>query len=287
MHPKPQFFGPNPKRLPERPRMTFILGLKCENGLVIAADSQEGDTYTKKHVRKLEQFHGPQWGICWGGSGAAKLVDKFSDKFRQCLEKAPRYDRNDIENIAETCLEAVHKKYSKRLGDLEIVAGCFGIASTMEWHLYKADSQTACMALQGSYCCAGTGDNSLAEFILRNIDFSFGSVRILQAEKLAVLTISLMKEYGDRIGGPIRILEFNEHVVRWLPVLPRKVSEIEKEFPIEVLEGKISSYWADRQDFRGWANEVNADEWKKRKKKRKKHKHFLMQSTSQKSEPGP
>ena len=67
MLPKPK------KRLPERrPRVTFIVGIRCANGLVLAADSQEGDGITKRFVNKLEL------------RGRRKLTTKFSTFFESC-----------------------------------------------------------------------------------------------------------------------------------------------------------------------------------------------------------
>jgi 20S proteasome alpha/beta subunit len=264
------------RRLPgRRPRVTFIVGIKCNNGLVLASDSQEGDGYTKKHVYKLERFDAHQWGVCWGGAGDARMVDKFSDKFKQSLEGAPKYDRNDIEAIAETCLQFVHKKYSAKSGSIEIIMGCFGgiAEADLRWHLYKGDSRTACLGLQKSYCCAGTGDNSLANFVLRNIELVTGSVtylRVSQAKKLAILIVSLMKEYADGVGGPTNIWEFTNPVVQWLPTLQHQVEDIEKNFPVSEIETKLTAYWIEKQNFREYADEVNKEEIEKLRKERNK-----------------
>jgi len=229
--------------------VTFVIGIKCMDGLVLAADSLEGDGVNKSYVTKLEVHQRPSWGMCWGGAGHARVVDKFSDKFKQCLKRVKEYDRNKIEAIMETCLTAIGKRYRYEDG-ITVVAGLYGanILQTigpkpiqtvgMEWNLYKADSVSACASLQQFHCCAGTGDNSLANFLLRNVYFP--GDRVLVGQKLTMMITALMKDYGDGVGGPTTVFSVTlGNRCQWIPLLNFQVEEIEKELPVKALQQDI------------------------------------------------
>lgn len=230
--------------------MTFVIGIKCMNGLVLAADSLEGDGITKNYVNKLEVYQRRDWGLCWGcSSNNARVINKFSDKFKQSLNGVKKYDRNKIEAVMETCLKGIGKRYSYQDG-VALIAGLYGqkifktidppsIKTTgMDWNLYKGDSGSACAALQEFHCCTGTGDNSLANFILRNTYFP--GDRVSEVQKLAILITSLMKEYADAVGGQTRVwsLAFGNRC-QWIPLLDFQIDEIEKEFSVKQIERTI------------------------------------------------
>jgi hypothetical protein len=67
--------------------MTFIAGLRCQDGLVLCSDSLESDGYNKKNVQKLffHEMEG-QWGAAFGCSGTGAACTNFSDRLLELLD---------------------------------------------------------------------------------------------------------------------------------------------------------------------------------------------------------
>jgi len=175
------------------------------------------------------------------------VVDKLSDKFQLSLD-AQHFDRNKIEAVMEVCLRSVKKKYPEEA--IEIVAGLFGRSkkNKPESYLYKADSRSCCTSLEKHYCSAGTGDNSLANFILSNTYSRFPRfVTVSEALSLGVFVTSAMKEYADGVGGPTRVFYVDYAMMQWVPLVSPRVAEIEKIFTLQELEESVSSFWRKGQ----------------------------------------
>ncbi|HEV2491843.1 MAG TPA: hypothetical protein VG204_02090 [Terriglobia bacterium] len=248
--------------------MTFILGLKCANGLVLSADSLEGDTVIKRSRNKLELISDSHWSACWGGSGSADIIDKFSDKLRQTVEIELRqrrpYDRNRIELLVETCLKFIKKQYQQRI---EIALGLFGRKNGGETHLYRGSSETACLSLEKEYCCVGM-DLSIAEFVLKNSHLS--SYRVSRGERLAVFVTALMKEYADGVEKETRVLSISHESMKWKPLLDRELEQIEKHNPIRAFENAVARYFIDSEQpyLKAWMEEMNQEELTQKSKQR-------------------
>jgi len=239
------------KRLPSRrPRVTFVIGIKCMDGLVMAADTLEGDTVVKRYPNKLEQEQKIGWGALWGGSGHARVADKFSEKFKQSLQRVGHYDRDKIVDKMESVLRFISERYRPEDG-IEVVMALYGPRKKLpglEWNLYKGDSRSICTSIQKYYSCAGTGDSSLANFIL-------GSAhrwdhKVADCEKLAVWTSLLMKKYADGVGGQTIVFTLlnNPKRSQWTPLMPDYIKIIESSLTIEETEGVIKRYWNEKRE---------------------------------------
>ena len=102
--PLPIIPQPKPKRLLSRkPRMTFIAGFNCRDGIVLCADQLETDGVTRRYRCKLEGIEmNNAWAVSWAGAGDAHLIDKFTDKLKQALTGLNEFDRAHIELATET-----------------------------------------------------------------------------------------------------------------------------------------------------------------------------------------
>ena len=186
--------------------MTFILGMKCADGLVLCADTLETDGVTKSYRVKLASLlwddGNSEWGICWGASGHAFVCDKFKDKMRQTFKDQP-YNRAAIEDRIEVCLEFVRQSYTAQDG-IAVVIGLFGRTSDkgvipQQWErfLYRGSSASACISPVRDYCFAGM-DVTLAQFFLSN------TYHILMptehGKRLGVFVTNLIKRHADGVG---------------------------------------------------------------------------------------
>jgi len=189
---------PSSKRLPQRrPRMTFIVGLQCPDGIVLCSDSLESDGYNKKTVRKLFHYEVQgQWGIGFGCSGSGAACTNFSDRLLELLrESEDGYDRRGTEKLIEATMAYMRKEYPSEA--MDVVVGMWS-CSPPETRLYKAQTHTPCLSVESGYACAGL-DTSLARFLLDSI-FTPTAV-VFDAMYIAAFVTSIMKEKADGVGG--------------------------------------------------------------------------------------
>lgn len=222
--------------------MTFITGIRCFDGLVIAAEELEGDGVTKRYRQKLHPIQETTgWGMVWGGSGTAYVVDKFGEKLKELLERR-KFDRAKIELEIEQCLQFVRKQYARPSDQIDVVIGLFGAEGKKEtrFHLYKGSSGPACIAEQKEYCVAGM-DCTLAVFLLDNCRNPSGCVS--EAVSLAFLSTSFMNKYAEGCGGPIDCFTYRIGDDNWRPVLNSELEQLRKDFTVEDLEAAITDYW--------------------------------------------
>jgi 20S proteasome alpha/beta subunit len=233
--------------------VTFIVGLKCSDGLVMCADTLESDGYTKKYRNKLvNRVIGSEWGVCWGGSGNAYVVDKFSDKLTQMIGN-DSYGRAALEIHAEACLEFIRTQYSRPCDQIDIVLSLFGrplqiekglapVLGIPEFHLYKGSSESACFASQKEYCCAGM-DVTLAEFVLANTYLR--SIKMAEATRLGIFTTAMMKKYADGVGGETTVYTHLRGSDQWSTLSDFELSVIESDVSVESAEINMSKFWAN------------------------------------------
>jgi hypothetical protein len=127
--------------------MTYVLGMRCLDGLVLCADSMEGDSIGKHYVQKLHVGGvDGQWGICWGCSGSGDVIRKFNSAVREALAKQP-YDKGAIEQAIEGCLKFVKQSYPDT-DRIYVIAGLYGLSADRgaEFGLYRGYSDSICFA---------------------------------------------------------------------------------------------------------------------------------------------
>jgi hypothetical protein len=240
--------------------LTFILGLTCSEGIVLCADTLESDGMTRSYRNKLESVHiSDEWGICWGGSGTAAVVDKFSDKLKFALGNES-FNRHEVETKMDTCLELIHQDYPR--DPISVVAGLYGrplvkednkesYLGIYESYLYRGFSQSACFSPIRDYAVAGM-DVTLASFVLGN---SYGVfMRLDEAQALGIFVTSLMKKYAEGVGGDITVVYKTSHESHWFRMHQQAVNEIERDYNGDA-DTHMSAYWAARNPYSFFATQ--------------------------------
>ncbi|MGB7282168.1 MAG: hypothetical protein WBE13_07900 [Candidatus Acidiferrum sp.] len=74
------------ERLPLRKRVTFISAFRCNEGIVLGADSQETYGDYKLTVDKLKPIHVGDYQVALGGCGIGDLVDSLCDHASEWVE---------------------------------------------------------------------------------------------------------------------------------------------------------------------------------------------------------
>jgi 20S proteasome alpha/beta subunit len=223
MMPKP--LPPKPKRLPERKAgVTFIVGLRCTNGLVLASDSLEVDGYTKKHVQKIFKYEvAGKWGLAFGCAGTAAACTNFSDRLLEILGQSDTYDRRGTEKIIEATMGYMRNQYPSEV--LDVVIGLWN-KEPSEARLYKAHGNAQCLSVESDYACAGM-DISLARFLLDCV-FASSDANVFDGSHVAALVTSVMKDKADGVGGPTQLLHYHEGNDRWCVLKKKAIEQMEQ-----------------------------------------------------------
>lgn len=230
--------------------MTFILGIKCSDGLVLLSDTRERGGSANQYRQKVHATNvGEEWGVSWGVAGNGHVADRFTDEVRAVLG-SDSYNRHAIEQNIESCLKFVRRQYPNPEDAIEIIVGVFGRSDMVasEFLLYRGDSFTACLApTPKSYCVAGM-DVSLAAFILQNAWNPFGFVD--EASRFGILLTSLMKTYATDVGGPTEAFLYRVGATTWTPMLDREIKSIEADFPLHDIENHMTEFWLNHPKAR-------------------------------------
>jgi 20S proteasome alpha/beta subunit len=234
--------------------VTFIVGMKCVDGLILAADSLEADGYNKKLVQKLfkHEVEG-QWGLAFGCSGTGAACTNFGDRLLELVNDKQPYDRRGTEKLIEATMAYMKSQYPSE--HLDVILGLWS-RSPLQTRLYRAQSTVQCLSVESGYVCAGL-DVSLARFLLDSLLTS--DSRVSDSGYLAAFVTSVMKDKADGVGGPTQLLYYHENATRWGEPSKKVISDIEKggfierEFSIAALEKAIKHFCWSRfpHEFRG------------------------------------
>lgn len=119
---------PQPERLLERQTVTIIAGFKCEEGIVICADTQETVGTAKRNVPKLrfepcdpytqhEDNHS-NLAAAFCGAGSGPMIDKLIDQAWTSAKGG-----NSLDDACSAIEEGIKKQY-KEFGEIYQVGSC-------------------------------------------------------------------------------------------------------------------------------------------------------------------
>jgi 20S proteasome alpha/beta subunit len=223
-------------RFPWRKRVTFIVGFKCFDGLVLCADSLEEDGYTKRLVNKLNAATiAEEWGIGIGCAGTGAGITKFMAKLRELIGNGS-YDRYHTEAVIEATLKHMQEQYPQE--GIELIGALWGPNET---HMYRTYRDSHCLSVMGlGFVCAGM-DLSLPDVVLDSIFDELMGVD--EAVRLGIFVTAIMKDKVDGCGGPTRVLIYKKGHEGWRHLEDQEVAAIECEFPMTEVYGMIYQYW--------------------------------------------
>jgi 20S proteasome alpha/beta subunit len=217
--------------------MTFILGIKCSDGVVLCSDSEERDGFVKGEVNKLHSHCvNGEWGLAIGCAGEGGVIRNHWMKLEKVLGR-DNYDHSKIEQRVESSLMQVAKHYTD--GQFQALIAMFGMRGGMaETFLYR--SEGGLLSPQAEYCCVGQ-DATLANFILESI-FD-GLFKIEQAIRLGVLVTALMKKHADGVSGPTRVVAYRPGTWSWRTYDQMEIAAMEDELKIGEFYWALNRQW--------------------------------------------
>lgn len=110
--PKPLFPKPRPQRLPVRKRVTIVIGMLNQDGLVMAADAEESTAHLKRKVQKLLPYKNKhQSSLVVGGAGPAYLVETITQNLWDDFADASLSNIRKTQNKIHKRIHAFYQKH--------------------------------------------------------------------------------------------------------------------------------------------------------------------------------
>jgi hypothetical protein len=216
--------------------------MRCSDGLVLCADSMEGDSIGKHYVQKLHVIGVENlWGLCWGCAGSGDVIRKFDSIVKTSLAKQEAYNKWQIEELIEGCLKFVKESYPAE-NRIDVIAGLYGTSldGVPEYQLYRGYSDSSCLAPEKKFAVAGM-DVTVSDFFLGSTYDLFAHVDYCQ--RVGVVATGLMKRHAVGVDGMTSVFSYRIGSDGWIPMLDREVTAIEEHFPLSQLNEAVSRFW--------------------------------------------
>lgn len=246
--PLPKIYHHKPERLPKRKWMTICIGMVARDGIVIAADAEENDSYIKRSQQKIMTWntassggtHTPA-GCVMTGAGDAGFIDAFIYDLTKSVGQVKNIP--EFEAHLKERLEAFYSKHVLPFStinsdyDFQIIAGVYFGYSTSLFVTYKSTAR------QGlPYTAIGVGGSFALSMMDNLVDFTSVSRSELLAASIIANTkgsVSGCGKYTDVVtihnavvvegenGGPSRL----EHPTQVISRVPwQKIHRWENSF---------------------------------------------------------
>ena len=214
----PPPFPPCPWRPPEKRPVTLIAGLKCVDGIVLAADTEESTSLTRGRARKLLTRTFPKRTseaktkiaaktvvVAIAGAGNAALIDSAVEQIFEAVSAAKG---STVRQLKKTISDALLHFYRYHVSayptrdplDNIIDLICGVRAASGELTLYKASGPL--LSTVTGFALCGSGE------ILRHIveELYQPTIAVPRAVALTLHTLNLGKRYVAGVGGDSEIL---------------------------------------------------------------------------------
>ena len=197
---------PTPKRLPKAKAVTIGIGLLCDDGIVLCADTQISCAGYYKYDEMKLYWHLPQaWKAVFTFSGNPVLMKSFDGKFHDAMKLAsPPFTAGQIHDVIEAILSGMDTVESDPDG-LHMMCGI--VIPSSEMRLLKTHRKivTTVEAWGGVHDYVGVGDSSVLRYLGKLLaGAGIGTIR--QALILGVYLTLQAKRYVDGCGGDTNVI---------------------------------------------------------------------------------
>jgi 20S proteasome alpha/beta subunit len=185
--------------------MTFVIGFRCSNGIVLCTDSLEADGLTKRYVNKTKIIGTTDWGVAIAGAGPGGLLDKFTSDVSANLPRG-KYNRKEIESTIEDALSRFRSQYQE---PFRILVGvqCMRV---IDYGLYRSDDNYLVPIKDHAHVGMG---HSLWRLFAENLYKSGNSVE--DNSRLAIFIMRQAINYVDGVDEPIRLATYTSGDQNW------------------------------------------------------------------------
>jgi 20S proteasome alpha/beta subunit len=185
--------------------MTFVIGFRCSNGIVLCTDSLEADGLTKRYISKTKVIGTTDWSVAIAGAGPSGFIDKFTSDVSANLARGA-YNRKEIESTVEDALSRFRSQYQE---PFRILVGvqCTRVA---DYALYRSDDNYLVPIKDHAHIGMG---HSLWRFFAENLYKSGNSVE--DNSRLAIFIMRQAISYVDGVDEPIRLATYTFGDQNW------------------------------------------------------------------------
>ena len=200
--------------------MTIIAGFRCQDGIVVCADTQETSGPAKRNVPKLEFTHGPTWSaeqnkminhdlaLAMCGAGDGPFVDKVASRAWDALRGvADIYEASDA---VESMIKETYREFGQiyQPGSFPQAELVYGITIGGQSRLFQASGP---LVNEKSYASSGIG-YYLADFLAGRMgaDGEHGWLTTRQCVAVAAYILFQAKEHVEGCGGNSHIAVLRE-----------------------------------------------------------------------------
>ena len=197
---EPQKRSLKSKLLRKRKRVTYIVGIRSPQGVILSADSQETIAGEISYVEKIASC--PTQDMVIGGAGRAVLVDGFIQHIFETIDSKALVSEKSAMSFIRAALKSFY------LSDIKVVSGKYKDVS----FLISGKLQTGEIGLwltKGSrvfnvpkYEAIGY-ESSFVRHLLRRL-YRAG-LSLSQLELLSIYLVKAAKESAESVGGPTSV----------------------------------------------------------------------------------
>jgi hypothetical protein len=200
--------------------VTIIAGFRCQDGIVVCADTQETSGSAKRNVPKLEFTSGPTWSeeqqkminddlaIAVCGAGDGPFVDKVASRAWDALRGVA--DIWEASDAVESMIKETYREFGQiyQAGSFPPAELIYGITIGGQSRLFQASGPLVNVR---NYASSGIG-YYLADFLAGRMGASGGEGRLTtrQCVILAAYILFQTKEHVEGCGGNSHIAVLRE-----------------------------------------------------------------------------
>lgn len=200
--------------------MTIIAGFRCQDGIVVCADTQETLGSAKRNVPKLEFTHGPTWSadqnkminhdlaLAMCGAGDGPFVDKVASRAWDALRGVA--DIDEASDAVESMIKETYREFGQiyQPGSFPQAELIYGITIGGQSRLFQASGP---LVNEKSYASSGIG-YYLADFLAGRMGANgeHGWLTTRQCVAVAAYILFQAKEHVEGCGGNSHIAVLRE-----------------------------------------------------------------------------
>jgi hypothetical protein len=186
--------------------MTYINAFKCQNGIVLSADTQEAWGDYKNYVEKIATVEGQSYPLAIGGAGIGDLIDPM---LQEVVEKAAAQKPATADDLRAMLRESIEIVYNL---DLPWLAVKKPDRSPMFLIAAKPPNDDFCIfRIQGRRLKPDNKVRDSVGYATPAVDTLFKRMHrenlpMQQAVMLAIYLVSQAKIYADGVGGETSVV---------------------------------------------------------------------------------
>jgi len=180
--------------------MTLVAAFRGpKGGILLCADREENDGYTRREVDKIYYFNMVPCQVFVAGAGPSGIVTTADVEIRSALFKAHSDGANIIQehkSIVESTLRDIHKRYAANLksGYLDLLIVIAPLGQVMVPLLYR--TELAMMVPEPYYAAYGSG-KALCDYFSDRL-YEYGR---LDKDSMKVLATFILRETEKAASG--------------------------------------------------------------------------------------